>query len=161
MLRVLSIDPGRTTGYALGVKDKEKFFIAYDQEEFNHRQFWSFVRKVAGFGELHTVCEDFEFRQGKQKEGLDLYPVELIGILRLFCDSERWYPLWVQKAAQGLGYYDDTKLKNMGVYQKGLEHGRSATKHLLHWFNFGAGYQFNDDPQVELVAEAWIRNEYF
>jgi hypothetical protein len=161
-LRILSLDPGETTGYALAAKDRDRLYLAYDQAKMSPAEFWYFLTNVARHGDLHTVCESFEFRQGKQKDGLNLYPVELIGIVRLFCSNERWYPLWMQKAAQGLGHFDDIKLKNMGVYQKGVEHGRSATKHLLHWFNFGAGYQFNDnDPTVELVAEAWIRDAYF
>jgi len=161
MLRVLSIDPGETTGYALGVADKEKLFLAYNEERFNHNEFWLFLTRAHLHHNLHTVCEDFEFRQGKQKDGLNLYPVELIGITRLFCSSDTWHPLWMQKAAQGKGYYDDNKLKSLGVYQKGYDHGRDAARHLLHWFNFGAGYQFNEDPTVELVAEEWIRNAYF
>lgn len=161
MLRVLSIDPGETTGYALGIVERGNFFVAYNQARFNHAEFWYFLQKVHLHGTMHTVCEDFEFRQGKQKDGLNLYPVELIGILRLFCSNDTWSPLWMQKAAQGKGYYDDNKLKSMGVYQKGLDHGRDAARHLLHWFNFGAGYQFNEDPTVELVAEEWIRNAYF
>lgn len=161
MLKVLSIDPGVTSGYALGIKDSSKLFIAYDEATFDHAQFWMFLRKIGSYGVLHTVCEDFEFRRGKQKDGLNLYPVELIGIIRLFCSNGQWYPLWMQKAAQGKGYFDDNKLRSMGVYRKGVEHGRDACRHLLHWFSFGAGYQYNDDPQVELVTEEWIRDAYF
>lgn len=160
MLKVLSIDPGETTGYALAIKDSNKLFLAYDQARMDHQQFWQFLRKAHMYGIMHTVCEDFEFRQGKQKDGLNLYPVELIGILRLFCSNDQWAPLWMQKAAQGKGYYDDNKLRGLGVYQRGVEHGRDAARHLLHWFQFGGGYQFNDDPQVELVTEDWIRDAY-
>lgn len=160
-MRALALDPGETTGYALAVVDGSRMYLAYDERKFNHAEFWDFLKQTNRYGGMHTVCEDFEFRRGKQKDGLNLYPVELIGIVRLFCSNERWYPLWMQKAAQGLSYYDDTKLKNLGVYQKGLEHGRSATKHLLHWFQFGAGYQYNDDPALELVTEVWIRDAYF
>lgn len=161
-MKVISIDPGETTGYALAKKDHDKLYLAYDQARMNHSDFWAFLRETNKHGPVHTVCEDFEFRQGKQKTGLSLYPVELIGVLRLWCNNEQWYPLWMQKAAQGKGYYDDNKLKSMRIYQKGLDHGRDAARHLLHWFNFGGGYQFNDnDPTVELVEEAWIRNAYF
>lgn len=162
MLKVLSIDPGETTGYALAAKDQGKLYLAYDQEKWNHSEFWDFLRKTGNFGTMHTVCEDFEFRQGKQKTGLSLYSVELIGILRLFCNNEQWYPLWMQKAAQGKAYFTDDKLKKIGVYQKGVEHGRDAARHLLHWFEFGQGYQFYEPkPALELVSEEWIRNEYF
>lgn len=159
-LKVLALDPGETTGYALAVLDS-RFYLAYDEARLSHEDFWKFLQKVMRHGSVHTVCEDFEFRQGKQKDGLNLYPVELIGILRLFCSNDRWYPLWMQKAAQGKGYYDDNKLKKLGVYQKGYDHGRDAARHLLHWFQFGAGYQFNHDPQLELVTEDWIRSAYF
>jgi len=161
VLKVLSLDPGETTGYALAVNAKEKLFLAYSEARFDHQGFWDFLRKIALHGTVHTVCEDFEFRRSKQKDGLNLYPVELIGIVRLFCNGNEWSPLWMQKAAQGKAYYDDNKLKSMEVYQKGCEHGRDATRHLLHWFTFGAGYQFNEDPQVELVEEVWIRETYF
>lgn len=161
MLKVLALDPGRTTGYALAALDKSEFFVASGQEQFDHPGLWGFLGKTVRFQTIHTVCEDFEFRRGRQKDNLDLYPVELIGVVRLFCSNDRWYPLWMQKAAQGLGYYDDAKLKSMKLWQKGMEHARSATSHLMHWFNFGAGYEFNNDPQVELVEEEWLRAKYF
>lgn len=161
-LKALSLDPGETTGYALAVKDHDKLFLAYDQAKLNHNEFWTLLRNTVRYDTVHTICEDFEFRQGKQKTGLNLYPVELIGIVRLWCSNDRWYPLWMQKAAQGKGYYDDNKLKSLHVYQKGVDHGRDAARHFLHWFNFGSGYQYNDnDPQVELVTEDWIRDAYF
>jgi hypothetical protein len=161
-MRFLAIDPGVTTGYAIAQKDMNRMFIAVGQEKLDHYEFNYFLRNTLAPWEQYTViCEDFKFRQNKQQNKIVLYPVELIGILRLFMygDEDNLYmqEAWIQgDKAQ----FSDERLKELDLYPKGLQHGRSALKHLLYWWEFSAGYKYNDRPIMELVEEQWLRDAY-
>lgn len=142
---VLSLDPGRTTGFALASIPEDPV-VGYGQWKLSPREFWRFLdENLNASFECHVICESFEFRQGKQL-GVDLYPCELIGILKLhrtmhvdMTDQLYFQPASVQSKK---GYFSDKYLKELGLYRKGFEHGRSAVKHLLHWVQFGPGSQF-------------------
>lgn len=148
----MSIDPGKTTGYALGVLDTSKLYLAAGQAEMDVWAFAEFVRKYkCDF----YIIEDFEFRQ-RARAGLELFSVQLIGVARLCCPN-----IYIQKAARGKSYYTDPQLKSLNLYPTSYKHGRDALRHLLHWFTFGAGFQFNEKQTMELVGEAWLREAYF
>lgn len=158
---VLALDPGRTTGYAVGAFVDSKPFIAYGQQKWSQLAFFHYLQN---FGEENFVCESFEFRQGKQKDGLDLYAVELIGILNLHCAQTGAYLHFQKPFIQGdKAYFSDKRLKQMSLYQKGDEfhHGRSAVKHLLHWTMFGHGADMGVNlATAELVTMEWITERY-
>jgi len=144
----LSLDPGRTTGYALGILDGNSLKIDYNQTEFDHLSLYEFL----DYAHLDfIVCESFEFRQGKQT-GVDLYPCELIGVVKLYAASNP-IELYMQTAAQGKGYYDNDKLKEMDLYKRGLQHGRDACRHLLQWFSFGAGFQYIEGRDISILLK--------
>lgn len=141
MITILALDPGRTTGYAIGRKDEHALKINYSQEQWNHRELASFIQRIKP---NFTICESFEFRQGKQT-GIDLYPCELIGVVKFLCDPDH---LWMQTAAQGKGHFSDIKLKDMQLYKRGFQHGRDACRHLLQWYYFGSGSQHDDGVPI-------------
>lgn len=167
---VLALDPGRTTGYAIAARGGGKFDICYGEENWDHRDFWHALNVLQA--EL-IVCESFEFRQGKQL-GVDLYPCELIGVLNLWSQQGARYgqptslgytpeihyqPASVQSKRKA--YFSDAMLKNLGLYWKDFEHGRSAVKHLLYWFQFGPGARFAADvSKAQLADEEWFRRTY-
>lgn len=155
-INLIALDPGRTTGVALASKDEDSLKIDYFQAKWNHLILYGFLHGRAQLGKLdHVVCESFEFRQGKQKTGVDLYPCELIGIVKLF--EAQWalngnkpiIPLTMQTAAQGKGYYDDRKLRNLDLYKKAVPHGRDACRHLLQWLFFGPGYKYMENKSTD------------
>jgi hypothetical protein len=136
MIRALAIDPGGTTGFALAMVEGLKINLISWQKALSHREFWL---EVDGQETDYIVCESFEYRPGKWKASIDLTPPELIGVLKA-----NVYPddLYFQTAAIGKAYYTDQKLKDVKLYKAGEPHGRDALRHLLHWLNFGAGFQF-------------------
>lgn len=154
-MRVLAIDPGGTTGYCYanvvdGAVELYPFQIVDDVDE-------AFFR-VRDFKPRYIICEDFEYRN-RARAGLNLFPVQLIGVVRLY---ELTAPggecaLYLQKASQGKAYYTDTLLKQMKVYKRGVPHGMDATRHLLQWLTFGAGYQFltNGDRNFARLVDTW------
>ena len=142
MMKIVSLDPGVTTGYAVGHIEDGVMYVRAGQEVWSHNELWQ---------ELHLakpdaiVCESFEYRN-KARSGLILYSVELIGIVHLFCSPSYQNPsvaLYMQSAAKGKSYYSNTHLQTDNVYKRGIPHGMDALRHLLHWYTFSAGFQYN------------------
>lgn len=144
MLKVIALDPGVTTGYAEGVIEDGYMKVRCDEEKLDHLGMydWLTMRKMDVI-----VCESFEFR--KLQQGVNYYPVEMIGIIKLFVQQTQFDNNKVAfhmqpPATQGSkAYWSTMKLKEANVYAEGKEHGRSAMKHLLYWWEFGTGYQYN------------------
>lgn len=117
--------------------------------------------------ELHPryiICEDFEFRGGHHRAatGIDYFPLQLIGISRLYAEvATHQCAALLQKPAQGKSYYTNNVLKQMGILQRGmateLGHGLDATRHLLQWFTFGAGYKYNKGDKNFIESCVGIR----
>lgn len=149
MVTALALDPGRTTGFAVGNIDMQVCEVSYFQDKMDHSELYNFLGR--GFYD-HIICETFKFRQGKT--GVDLYPCELIGVVHLWDqrnDGDSTLTMqepWVQSGKKV--FFSDTRLKDMGLYIKAIEHGRSAVKHLLYWFQFGAGSQYNEGQKIQL-----------
>jgi hypothetical protein len=153
---VLALDPGRTTGYAVATGDTE-CVIAYDEKPLDHKRFLELLQL---YQPRYIVCEDFDYRR---LTNVDLYPVELIGILKLYANiAFSHFDLYMQKpSVQGKqAYWTDAKIKELGLYLP-YHHGRSALKHLLYWLQFGAGSQFKSlDKSPELVNIEWFVSHY-
>jgi hypothetical protein len=144
MPRVLSVDPGVTTGYCYGNVEGGKLTYYPFQIVDDVDDLWARLQK---FDPKYIVIEDFEFRGGARK-GLNIFPVQLIGVARLYSLHPKTdCALFVQKAATGKGYYTDAILKQRGLYKRGLPHGMDASRHLLQWFTFGFGHKFQGQDQ--------------
>lgn len=156
-MRILSIDPGVTSGYCLATTklDTESDgdgIVGFELEPFQMvdevDDVWD---RLVKHQPRYIVCEDFEFRQ-RSRAGLVLFSVQVIGVIRLYglrCQHQTSVTL--QKAAQGKSYYSNTQLKNLGVYKPGAnwEHAMDATRHLLHWLTFAEGYQFVQGKDIK------------
>lgn len=160
-ITILALDPGETTGYAIAELGA-KLLIGYGQREMTPKEFWNFLSyTLPTSSECYVVCESFEFRQGKQHTGINLYPCELIGILKLhrtfhidMTDQLYFQPASVQGEK---AYFSDKLLKELGLYIRGPGHGRSAVKHLLQWLQFGSGSRFGYDiTKAELIDVMWL-----
>lgn len=149
----LALDPGITTGRSLGIIYEDHLLISCSQDKWNHRECYEFISKIKPD---HLIVESFEYRN-MRRDNLELYSRELIGIAHLIDQQSSNIKLHMQTAAQGKGFYSDQKLKAMGTYDRSNRHGRDAMRHLLHWWTFGAGYQFNNKESVILVNELQIR----
>lgn len=142
MVKVIAIDPGVTSGYCYAHVEPKKsmdyyaFQIVDDVDDL-----W---RRLADFQPRYIVMEDFEFRQGRQRSGINLFPKELIGIARLYSLlAKEICAVELQKASQGKSYYTDTMLKHQKLYRRGIPHAMDASRHLLHWITFGSGFALN------------------
>lgn len=142
MIKVISIDPGVTSGYCYAHVEPQQNMIFYPFQIVDDvDELW---QRLIDFQPRYIVMEDFEFRQGRQKSSINLFPKELIGVARLYTmRSPAFCSMQLQKAMTGKSYYTDTLLKKQGLYKTSLGHGMDATRHLLHWITFGPGYALN------------------
>lgn len=145
-MKVISVDPGVTTGLCFGViEDDGSLVVTPKQERLIASGFW---RMLDSWKPEEIVCESFEFRKGS-RAGLVLDSVKFIGIAELYSQLND-VRLHGQMAAHGKSYYTDTKLQSLGIYVPGLPHGMDATRHLLHWFTFGSGFQYNTNKELKV-----------
>jgi hypothetical protein len=119
-----------------------------------------FWRRLSDFKPDRIIMEDFDFRGGHHRAatGINYFPIQLIGVARLyeFTEPTGKCALSLQKAAQGKGYYSNPILQRHGLYKRGLPHGMDAVRHLLQWSTFGAGYQFiNGKQDFAKMLKSW------
>jgi hypothetical protein len=146
MIRALAVDPGKTTGYCLAFSgDEIELQITQGRDDVS--EFWKVLNNTKP---EHLIVEKFEFRRGNWSGAghggaVDLFPVQLIGVARLYSWNGNECQLHMQSPAMGKSYYTDMILKNNGFYKRGTPHGRDAERHMLHWLKFGYGHQFVQD----------------
>jgi hypothetical protein len=147
-MKILAIDPGVTSGYCLAQVASPAIALKPFQMVDDVDDIWD---RLALLEPRYIICENFEFRQ-RSRAGLNLFPMQAIGVIRLYeLKASHQTSVTLQKASEGKSYFTDAQLKRLGVYKRGLPHGMDATRHLIHWFTFGSGYQFvqkNDQKYI-------------
>jgi hypothetical protein len=66
----------------------------------------------------------------------------------------------MQTASQGKRYFTDQTMKRLLIYNAAYRHGRDAARHLLEWFTFGAGYQYNDLDAKDKFGYRMVQEQY-
>lgn len=139
MIRVSALDPGITTGWAFGLIDDGAMRVTSGQQEWDHLGLYNWLEYQKP---EYIVCERFQFRQ--RQDNLELFSRELIGVTNLYVKQHKDVQLHMQSPSEALGgYFKNEKLKHDHVYEKGKPHANDAMRHLLYWFTFKQGYQFN------------------
>lgn len=145
-IKAVAFDPGLTTGYAVGYLDDGFMAVKAGQAKWTHLDLWAELQLSQPD---YVIWERFVFRKRSQHEGVELYPRELIGVLHLYvqvrnqelnhsCVAVEQMPM----KSDG-SYYTDDKISKDGLWIRGKPHGMDALRHLLYWFTFGSGYQYN------------------
>lgn len=165
LIKVISLDPGGTTGWAKGLILNGKMGAISGQDAWDHLALYTAIQV---FDPDIIVCERFDYRKGGYKqEGVELISREYIGVVELFVQQsnalsyssleghKRSVKLCMQMPSEGVGGYwkEDDKLKADGMYMAGIPHGNDAMRHLLQWFTFKEGYQYNKEGFYRLDKE--------
>lgn len=153
--RVISFDPGGTTGVASAQYYGPEPLTRLDQIKFgawhltgdHYEDLWVLLSKwyvvsAASDVPLEIVYESFEFRQhiGKDKEEkhkVELMSKEYIGIIKLFGQMYPETSLFTHTASAAKQFIPDkgpqanVRLKALGLYQPGMVHAMDAQRHLL------------------------------
>lgn len=127
-MKILSLDPGGTTGYAIST-------VAPDMPIDIERS-GQIKNGLKGFLDFHwdvlediefdaIICENFELREGIY--GADLSPVYIIGAL------EALYPITpiLYQAPYQKPLVDDDRLKKLYLYEPGKPHRNDAVRHAV------------------------------
>jgi hypothetical protein len=127
-MRILSLDPGGTTGYMIATVSPDS--------ELNIERSGQIKNSLNGFLDFHwdvlededinlVVCESFTLREGIY--GADLSPVYIIGAL------EALYPAIeiVYQEPKLKPLCDDDRLKKLGLHEPGKQHRNDAVRHAI------------------------------
>jgi len=135
-LRVLSFDPGETTGVAYF-----RGFRLASTEQLNTSHPDIALKAITNYCDGCpcdvVVMEDYRVYQWKLKQHSfsNLYTPRIIGMLETLCLQREW-PYHKQSAQQGKGFVTDAKLESWGFYKKGQRHARDAMRHGLYFLLF-------------------------
>lgn len=137
-MKVMAVDPGVTTGIAVW----ESKWPGWRAESFSARQ----VDEQLAAAEIVRswvdppgpprldvlVCESFRLSAGtvKKSQAGSLVTIELIGMLRWLAHRAN-VPFVLQSPADAEAFSTNDKLNLLGWWTPGLEHARSATRHLV------------------------------
>lgn len=144
-MKVIALDPGKTTGYSVGyLRDEDPIFRFHSfQEKFNHVQLYEFLQEEVP---QWIVCESFEFRN-RVRPGTELISAELIGVVHLFTALYKNGLSFQNASTHGAGGrngpFQDKILRQKGIYKPGKPHAMDSLRILLYWYEFGKGFQFN------------------
>lgn len=133
-MRILAIDPGVVTGFSMTPHEGLPHVWETNFGELSpaspHLSLHATLVKV--LPDI-IVCERFDFRQNKR--GVDYTPVEYIGVIHLYCQATGT-PLHFQGqdvTSTKKCFWDEKKLRFLGLYEPGLGHAMDALKHRLHF----------------------------
>lgn len=136
-MRVLSFDPGGTTGWCVMDKqdDKKMPGILVERGDFPG---WDKVDELIQKFEPDVVTyEVFRLYAYKaQSKSWDTFlVVEVIGVIKFLC---RKYGIEIveQTPSQGKQFFNTDKMKALGLYQS-VTHINDATGHALYFLKFG------------------------
>jgi hypothetical protein len=149
---LLSLDPGVTTGYCLARMNIDTCELAYNEAKLSPADLLVMLQDLEP---AVIVYEDFQYRN-RQRAGLRLDSVELIGIVKAYGTLAPSCFIRKQQPAEGKAHYNDEMLRKLGLYQRGTVHGRDACRHLLHYMAFGPGWKLwpNGDVKFKMVSYA-------
>lgn len=141
--RLLCLDPGETTGWALFV---DAVYTTAGQLNTSTLVDGSAIRAVEALftsnKPTHIVCEDYRVYQSKvhQHTNASLHTPRLIGVVETLC-SQQNLPLQKRMAVFAKQFVTDDKLKAWNLYRKGERHARDAIRHGCYEILFGKGTQ--------------------
>jgi hypothetical protein len=150
--RILSFDPGGTTGVAFSYMEDDEFKFRSLQigPHEHHQELWELLSNYAyGYDlpSLEIVCESFEYRNMSRK-GLELISKEYIGIIKLFC-SLHGIKLIFHTASAAKHFVTDDKIKALDLWTPGKPHAMDGMRHLLKHMVVGKGIR-------EPITDKWL-----
>ena len=142
-MRILSIDPGATTGFCLYDSEANKRIVEVWNDDLQpsprHDMLWLRLETL-DFDEI--ICEKFEFRKDDQaRDKIDYLPAELVGVVKLYAYQNPHIKLTMQGSSligsSAFWSDDNKKVKQLGLYNsKAAPHGMDSLRHVLYYVSF-------------------------
>ena len=120
----MTFDPGGTTGWVRSFPAATTPVVTGQTKLTPYELFKVIEREQPN----KIIYETFKIRQNRL--GVDLTPVELIGVI-LLCGDMFDIELIGQGADVGLPFWTNDKLRHIGLYVPGQQHGMDALRHYL------------------------------
>ena len=151
-MNVLSLDPGITTGYAIGMIEKGEMHVISGEAKWNHAEIYRNL--LEDLKPSYIICERFEHRHGNRgRHGVELFPREIIGVVQLYAQMNgAEIRLQMPMKSSPTTYFNDERLKELAVFKSGRGHANDAVRHLLFWAKFKGGSQFVTRIKSEVLA---------
>lgn len=151
-MKLIAFDPGGTTGWCivdytpLGAFSSERFTACGQLGDQHYVQLYDLLTVQRP---NIIVCERFDYVGGKTN--VDLMAKEYIGVIELWVRKNSPPRLPVVMQSRSLkDFWDNDKLKKLGLYKRGMPHANDAIRHTLVWLQT----QYN--PNFETwVAQAF------
>jgi hypothetical protein len=132
-MRILAIDPGRTTGFSfievITYIDKRKNPTESDlkiwEKRCNHDEF---IQEIIDAWPTHVVCESFVHTH---RDNVDYTPVEYIGLVK-WLHIRHKFELEFQTPSYRKRINEDD-LKHLGLYLIGKKDANAATQHRIQY----------------------------
>lgn len=143
-MRIIALDPGITTGYAIGdISEDGEMLVLTGENRWSQLELWGFFEDNEPD---IIICESFEFRR-KARAGLELYSRELIGVASLYAQMHMPPPCEITMQgplkSSDTTFFNDNRLKIDRIFKEGKGHANDAARHLLTWYQFRSGFQYN------------------
>lgn len=123
MMNVVALDPGGTTGVATW--DGEIVHAFEMDQKRHHRELYTYLNKLAPTA---LVVENFTWTTTPAA----LYSVEYIGVCELYA-QHRPGMKYVLQGREYKQFWDNNKIKALGLWLPGKPHAVDAIRHLLYY----------------------------
>lgn len=146
-MKVVGIDPGGATGYAIFELPSETWTIGAITGEDHHLKLWHFlevellyfvdVARKAPYMDARVVCESFN---NDANPAAVLVSLQYIGVVKLFCQTYD-IPLFMSnRSNKDVNYLKGNQLKRFSVWSTSKD-ARDAARHLIHYMIHHVGYE--------------------
>lgn len=147
--RVVSLDPGGTTGYAIYSAEfptasltrrepiNDSLTVGHLGPDDHHDELYELL-ELQHIKDFYLVTESFEFRQGRQRNNINLMSKEYIGVAKLFAQQRglaggKQVRYFEQTAGLAKPFVTDDKLRTMNWWTPGMKHANDACRHLVYF----------------------------
>lgn len=136
--RLLSLDPGETTGWAM--YEDGKLADAGQLDTKPDRFIHTVPEFMVDMLPTHIVMENYKVYGHKLTDHSwsALHTPQLIGSIKMLANMSN-IGVSLQMASQAKGFCTDDKLKKWGMYVKNLKHARDAVRHGCYFLLFNKG----------------------
>lgn len=134
MIRILAVDPGKTTGVAVlqWSGDKEDDPVLESSAEVDEVGFPEYVLDAFDKDIDYVVCESFTITTQTGKNSQAPYSLEAIGVLKYLCRKRNYPPedIVFQSPANAKSMFPNPTLSKVGLWHRGGRgHALDAIRH--------------------------------
>lgn len=133
--RLLCLDPGHTTGWAVFEDGK----LTACGQALTEKEGWGCISQL--FRDIQptmVIYENYRVYAHKleRHSNSEVYTLRLVGVIEFLADDVYKIPYYNQMAHQAKGFMTDEKLKIWNLYQIGKKHARDAIRHGAYFLLF-------------------------